>query len=74
MIENCGKIKDMYLASNRLYILGDARVTAYNANGTVNKILEADPDAVKLVEFTSIIEILPDRADRLTTEMEEGTE
>lgn len=74
VIENCGKIKDMYLASNRLYILGDARVTAYNVNGTVNKILEADPDAVKLVEFASIIEILPDRADRLTTEMEEGTE
>ena len=71
VIKNCGKIKDMYLASNRLYVLGDARVTAYNMNGSVSKILEADPDAVKLVEFTSIIEILPDRADRLATEIEE---
>ncbi len=70
-IQSCGKIKDMYLASSRLYILGDARVTVYNANGSVSKILEADPNAVKLVEFASIIEILPDRADRLTTEIEE---
>ncbi|MEG2233600.1 MAG: DUF5711 family protein [Oscillospiraceae bacterium] len=64
-IENCGIIKDIYLSSNRLYILGNKFVTAYSMAGEAVKTYDADPRALNLVEFSSIMEILPDRVQKL---------
>lgn len=74
VIEDCGEIKDMYLASSRLYLLGSDAVTVCGMNGNVTKLLSADPRAMKIVAFASIIEILPDRADRLTETVKEESD
>ncbi len=65
-IEGCGIIKDMYMSSNRLYILGNQTVSAYALSGTLYKVYDADPRAIGLIEFNNPIQILPDQAQQLT--------
>ena len=65
VIAQCGIIKDIYLASNKVFVLGSQTVGEYSLSGKLQKVYDADPRANGLVEFNRAIEILPDRAQRL---------
>lgn len=65
VLQDCGEIKDMYLSTNRVYILGSQTVSAYSFSGELQKVYDADPRAIDLIEFSGVIEILPDRAQQL---------
>ncbi len=71
LIADCGIIKDMYMSANRLYILGSQTVKAYSLSGELQRVYDADPRAIGLVEFSNAIEILPDRAQQLELHKQE---
>jgi hypothetical protein len=74
VIEQCGSVSDMYMSSNRLYVLGDRVVSEYDMNGKVRDRYEAPHETLAIIEFNGIIAILPDRAERLKTPIKEEEE
>lgn len=70
-ISGCGEIKDMCFSSDRLYLLGSGRLSVYNTAGKNIKVYIADTKAQSIVDFSSIIEILPDSAQLVTEQLEQ---
>ncbi|MEG2083438.1 MAG: DUF5711 family protein [Oscillospiraceae bacterium] len=67
---SCGRINDLCMSGDRLYLLSDGKLLMCAANGGVIKVYKSDIKALNIVEFSSIIEVLPDRAQRLTETIE----
>lgn len=65
-IIGCGLIKDIYVSNDRIYILGDGTMTVYASSGEQIKVYTSDTKALKITEFSSIIEVLPKYAIQLT--------
>ena len=63
-ISGCGVVNSLVLSGDRLYLLGRGQLGVYNVSGELIKVYNTDIKAQNIVEFSSIIEILPDRAKR----------
>lgn len=64
VITGCGIANALEVSGDRLYLLGRGRLNVYSASGELIKVYNTDIKAQNIVEFSSIIEILPDRAKR----------
>lgn len=73
-ITQCGEINDMCFSGSRLYLLGGGTLSVYNTSGDLMKIYTTDTKAQFIIDFSSIIEILPDRAQRVTQQVERESE
>ena len=64
VIDSCGAVDDLYLASTRLVVLGGGRVSEYDLQGTLRKQYETPRNALAVVELNGLVVVLPDRAIR----------
>lgn len=64
VIGGCGAVRSLSMSGERVCVLGLGTLTVYNTEGEVIKIYNTDTKAQNIVEFSSIIEILPDCAQK----------
>lgn len=64
LITDCGIVNALDVSGDRLFVLGRGQLAVYSASGELIKVYNTDIKAQNIVEFSSIIEILPDRAQR----------
>jgi len=71
VIEGCGTVTDMYLTSDRLYLLTERRIVEYTAAGKENRVYEVPWNTFAVLHLDGIIAVLPDRISRITRPMSE---
>ncbi|MEG1557698.1 MAG: DUF5711 family protein [Oscillospiraceae bacterium] len=71
-IPDCETIKDIYVGSDRFYILGDGTVSEYNFKGELRKKYTCDKSSLRIMKFSDIIIILPTSVQHAVEATEEG--
>ncbi len=71
VIENAGMVRDQYISGNRLYILGNHRISEYSLRGELLARYKVGADAFHILDINGLVVLEQQYAVRITRDQKE---